>query len=457
MKKNKIVIIGASHGGHQLLLDLLSQYGNEVDITVLENSNYVSFMSCGMELFLENKTTGIDNVRNFRKSDFKQNNVHILNNTEVKSINPKKKMVIIFNNGKLLNCEYDKLIITSGVIPKMLNIPGKNLNNIYGMRGFDSAHEFKDKINDRSIKNIVVIGTGYIGIEASEIFAKAGKKVTLIGRTSNVVEKYLDKDLSKIISTELDNNNIIVKNNTEAIEFTGEKSVKAVKTEKELIPADMVIEAIGISPNTEYLKNVINVDKQGFINTNEYFQTNVPDVYAIGDAVKVYSIPANKKLSIALASTTRREAKYVANHLYEKIPSDPFVGIVGSSALKVFDYYFATSGLSAFNAKRLGITVKTVIYEDYLQPSFISKEQGNEKAYVKIVFNPNNHQILGSSILSKKDITFAGNIFSLAIQNKLTVDDLAIADFFFQPGFDRQWNIINLAAQSILNSEKLTF
>lgn len=455
MEKTKVIIVGASHGGHQSILELLSRYGENVDITLFEAGDYVSFMSCGMELYLEDQVTDVNDVRNFRPENFPQPNVHILNNHEVKAIHADQKTVTVTSilDKSTKEYEYDKLILSSGVKPNSLPVPGTDLENVYLMRGYDWATRIKDKLTDPAIKNVAVIGAGYIGIEAAEAFQKAGKEVTLLDVIDRPLGTYLDPEMTDILTEHLKEKGIKVVTGAKITAFTGEQQVAAIQTAYEEIATDLVIQAAGVKANTEWLKGVVDLDDRGWIVTDEYLQTNLPDVYAVGDATLAYSIPARSKMPIALATVARREARYVVKHLFEDTPSQPFGGVVGSSALSVFDYHFAASGLNSFTAEKAGVAIRTAYYEDTIRPKYVPEEYGNTKVSIQLFFDPMTHQVLGGAVLSTYDVTAQGNVLALAIQQKLTIEDLAEADFFFQPGFDRQWNMINLAAQQALGEE----
>lgn len=455
MEKTKVIIVGASHGGHQSILELLSRYGENVDITLFEAGDYVSFMSCGMELYLEDQVTDVNDVRNFRPENFPQPNVHILNNHEVKAIHADQKTVTVTSilDKSTKEYEYDKLILSSGVKPNSLPVPGTDLENVYLMRGYDWATRIKDKLTDPAIKNVAVIGAGYIGIEAAEAFQKAGKEVTLLDVIDRPLGTYLDPEMTYILTEHLKEKGIKVVTGAKITAFTGEQQVAAIQTADEEIATDLVIQAAGVKANTEWLKGVVDLDDRGWIVTDEYLQTNLPDVYAVGDATLAYSIPARSKMPIALATVARREARYVVKHLFEDTPSQPFGGVVGSSALSVFDYHFAASGLNSFTAGKAGVAIRTAYYEDTIRPKYVPEEYGNTKVSIQLFFDPMTHQVLGGAVLSTYDVTSQGNVLALAIQQKLTIEDLAEADFFFQPGFDRQWNMINLAAQQALGEE----
>lgn len=455
MEKTKVIIVGASHGGHQSILELLSRYGENVDITLFEAGDYVSFMSCGMELYLEDQVTDVNDVRNFRPENFPQPNVHILNNHEVKAIHADQKTLTVTSilDKSTKEYEYDKLILSSGVKPNSLPVPGTDLENVYLMRGYDWATRIKDKLTDPAIKNVAVIGAGYIGIEAAEAFQKAGKEVTLLDVIDRPLGTYLDPEMTDILTEHLKEKGIKVVTGAKITAFTGEQQVAAIQTADEEIATDLVIQAAGVKANTEWLKGVVDLDDRGWIVTDEYLQTNLPDVYAVGDATLAYSIPARSKMPIALATVARREARYVIKHLFEETPSQPFGGVVGSSALSVFDYHFAASGLNSFTAGKAGVAIRTAYYEDTIRPKYVPEEYGNTKVSIQLFFDPMTHQVLGGAVLSTYDVTAQGNVLALAIQQKLTIEDLAEADFFFQPGFDRQWNMINLAAQQALGEE----
>ena len=455
MEKTKVIIVGASHGGHQSILELLSRYGENVDITLFEAGDYVSFMSCGMELYLEDQVTDVNDVRNFRPENFPQPNVHILNNHEVKAIHADQKTVTVTSilDKSTKEYEYDKLILSSGVKPNSLPVPGTDLENVYLMRGYDWATRIKDKLTDPAIKNVAVIGAGYIGIEAAEAFQKAGKEVTLLDVIDRPLGTYLDPEMTDILTEHLKEKGIKVVTGAKITAFTGEQQVAAIQTADEEIATDLVIQAAGVKANTEWLKGVVDLDDRGWIVTDEYLQTNLPDVYAVGDATLAYSIPARSKMPIALATVARREARYVVKHLFEDTPSQPFGGVVGSSALSVFDYHFAASGLNSFTAEKAGVAIRTAYYEDTIRPKYVPEEYGNTKVSIQLFFDPMTHQVLGGAVLSTYDVTAQGNVLALAIQQKLTIEDLAEADFFFQPGFDRQWNMINRAAQKTLGEE----
>lgn len=446
----KVVIIGASHGGHESAHELLTRY-DDMDVTVYEAGDFISFMSCGMELFLEGKVTQRDDVRNFKPADIEQYGGKVLANHLVQKIDTDKQEVTVLDQktGKTLTDTYDKLIISSGVNPMTLPVPGADLDNVFLMRGRDWATKIDEKLHDDSVKNVVVVGTGYIGIEAAQVFAEAGKNVTVIDMINRPLGNYLDEELAGPIGDELTSHGVNLHLGHGVASFEGNGAVSSVKDDEgKVFDADLVIVAAGVKPNTKYLEGTVDLDARGFIKTDAYLRTSAKNVFAIGDAIKPLFAPARQAAPIALASTARREARYVVENIAIEKPARAFAGVNGSSALSVFGYKLATTGVNANNAAKMKLNVASSFYKATVRPNFVT--DGNPEIFVKLTFNPENHEILGGQFLSKQDVTAHANTVALAIKGKMTLEDLAEADFFFQPGFDRQWSVLNLAAQTAL-------
>ena len=450
----KVIIIGASHGGHQSALELLDKHP-DADVTIYEKGDFVSFLSCGMQLFLEDKVSGVDDVRNFKPEDIEKRGGKVKSQHEVLSFDADKKEVTIKNlvTGDVFNETYDKLILSSGVTPAALPVPGADKENIFFMRGRAWALEIKEKMQDPEVKNVAVIGSGYIGVEAAEVFAQAGKKVTIIDMIDDVLGNYLDKELTDILAPVFEANGVALALGESITGFSGGDVVTGVETKTGTIDADLVIVAAGVTPNTEWLKGLVDLEPRGQIKVDDYLRTSAKDVYAIGDAILPLNIASQQHAPVALASTARREARYVVRNIESDTPTEKFRGVLGTSALSVFGYKFAMTGVNDFSAARSGVPVTGSFFKDTLRPSFV-KNDGNTDVYVKLNYDNETHKILGGQVMSTYDVTAQINAVALAITTGLTLEDLAEADFFFQPGFDRQWSLLNLAAQAALGETK---
>lgn len=442
----KVVVVGSSHGGFEAVQELLQDYP-QAEIQWYEKGDFLSFLSCGMQLYLEGVVKDVNSVSYATKEDMEKKGVHVFIQQDVTAINPTEHQVTVHNlaDDTTRTESYDKLIISTGAVPAQIPVAGNDLKNIYFMRGRDWAMKLKRATVEPLINNVVVIGSGYIGIEAAEAFAKAGKQVTIIDVLPRILGTYLDSEFTDVLAQELKQNNVDLALGENVKKFVGDNGkVQQVVTDKGTYAADLVIESVGVKPNTAWLADTLELNDDQTIKTDQYQRTSQPDIFAVGDATYVTFAPTGQPAKIALATNSRRQGRYAVKNL-EKA-SQPTPAVSGSSALSVFRYHFASTGIKDATAKNYPVQSASVYVEDSYRPPFVP-DAHNAKVQFKLTYNPENGQILGAQIMSTADVTANINTISLAIQQHLTVADLAYTDFFFQPGFDRPWNIMNVAAQ----------
>lgn len=409
-------------------------------------------------MYLEGTVKDVDTIRYATKEGMEARGVEVYPNTELLSFDAERHVARFKDlvSGKEREESYDKLILSPGSVPFIPDVPGKDLENVVGFGGRQSAEDLRYKCVTPAIKNVVVIGGGYIGIEAAVAFAKNGKHVTVIDLLDRPLDIYLDKELSDILEADMKLHGIDFVGGQRVTEYIGcgcpcsKQKVRAVKTDKGEYPADLVIVSAGVRPNTGFLKGLLDLHENGMIKTNDYMETSAKDVYAVGNATLIRYNPTDSHINIALATNARKQGRYAAkNALGEKIA---FEGVQGTSGLRVFDYKIASTGLNQKSAGRSGVPYAAVMISEDNKIDY-HPACCKEKVYAKLYYNPETRRVLGGQILSKADMTEMMNTLSMVIQAKMTVDQLAYADFFFQPTFNRPWGLLNelgLAAQRAL-------
>lgn len=404
-------------------------------------------------MYLEGVVKDVNSIRYMTAEEMEQRGVRVFTNTEITKVIPDKHEVEVLDHvsGETRTEAYDKLILSPGANPFILPVLGHDLKNIETMRGRQDTIDLKLHSVDPDIQNVVVVGGGYIGIEAAEAFAKAGKKVTLVDIITRPLGVYLDKEFTDILEKEMTDNGMTLAMEEKVVEFVGEDGkVNKVVTDKGEYPAEMVVMSAGVRPNTAWLKDAVDMHPNGMIKTDEYMRTSAEDVFAVGDATLIQYNPGQTSVNIALATNARRQGRYAVKNLEEA--KYPFPGVQGSSALRVFDYKFASTGLNDQMADRLKIKTKSVLLDQETLMDFVPADM-KERMLFKLVYDPETHAILGAQIMSKKDLTANINAISIAIQTKFTIEQLAYADFFFQPEFDTPWNLLNMAGLKALQQE----
>lgn len=404
-------------------------------------------------MYLEGVVKDVNSIRYMTAEEMERRGVRVFTNTEITKVVPDKHEVEVVDHvsGETRTETYDKLILSPGANPFILPVPGHDLKNIETMRGRQDTIDLKLHSVDPDIENVVVVGGGYIGIEAAEAFAKAGKNVTLVDIITRPLGVYLDQEFTDILEKEMTDNGMNLAMEEKVVEFVGEDGkVSKVVTDKGEYPAELVVMSAGVRPNTAWLKDAVDMHPNGMIKTDEYMRTSAEDVFAVGDATLIQYNPGQTTVNIALATNARRQGRYAVKNLTEA--NHPFPGVQGSSALRVFDYKFASTGLNDQMAGRLEIKTKSVLLDQNTLMDFVPADM-KERMLFKLVYDPETHAILGAQIMSKKDLTANINAISIAIQTKFTIEQLAYADFFFQPEFDTPWNLLNMAGLKALQQE----
>lgn len=407
-----------------------------------------------MYLYLEGIVKDVDTIRYATKEAMEEKGVEVYPESEIVKINSKEHTVLVrdLTSGKERLESYDKLILSVGSVPFVPNVEGKDLENVVLFGGRMSAEDLRYKTVNPNIKNVVIVGGGYIGVEAAQAFAKNGKNVTIIDILERPLDVYLDKELTDVLEKEMASNNVVFSGSQTVQKYLGENGkVSKVITDKGEYPADLVIVSTGVRPNTEWLKGTLELTENGFIKIDDYMQTSEKDIYAVGNATLVKWNPTGDYISIALASNARKQGRYAAKNLEEA--KYEFPGVQGSSALPVFSYKLASSGINEKSGTRSGVNFRSVYVEQDTHVDYIPNKF-KEKVYAKLFYNPETRVVLGAQILSKYDLTANIHAVSLAIKAKMTIDDLAFADFFFQPGINRPWDILNELALAAQNQEK---
>ena len=442
----KVAVIGCTHAGTAAILNLKRIYPDS-DVTVFERNDNISFLSCGIALYVGGVVKDAQGLFYCSPDKLKELNVDTKMRHNVESADIKGKKIIAKNleTGVETEHAFDKLIITSGSWPIIPRIEGIDSNNILLSKNFDHSNAIIDAAKDA--KKVVVVGAGYIGVELVEAFNDQGKEVILVDAEDRILNKYLDKDFTDIAEKTFTEKGIKIATSEKVIKFESVNGeVSKVITDKNEYEADMVIMCVGFRPNTEIFKGQLDMLPNGAINVDEYMRTSDKDVMAAGDCCSVFFNPTREHMYIPLATNAVRMGTLAAINIIEDKIKHP--GTQGTSGIKIYENNMASTGITEETAKHLGIDADFVYAVDNYRPEFMPTY---EKVTLKVVFERESRRILGAQLTSKADLTQSINTISVCIQNNMTVDQLAFIDFFFQPHYNKPWNFINLAG---LNSLK---
>ena len=442
----KIVVVGCTHAGTAAVVNL-KELHPESEITIYEKNDNLSFLSCGIALNVggvikETKNLFYNSPENLSKMGVITNMKH-----EVLDIDFDNKTLKVKNllTDEEFEDNYDKLVLTLGSWPIVPKFEGGDLENILLCKNHDHAIEIIEK--SKEAKNVVIIGAGYIGVELVEAFEMQGKKVTLIDAEDRIMAKYLDKEFTDIAEKEFADKGVNLVLGEKVSKFEGENGkVTKVVTEKGSYEGDLVVLCIGFAPNTKLIQGKLDTLPNGAIIIDEYMRTSREDVFAAGDCCVVTYNPAHDTRYIPLATNAVRMGTLVARNIVK--PTLKYMGTQGTSGIKIYEKCIASTGLTEEVAKATTkMNVASVSLTDNYRPEFMPTYL---PATVKIVFDKDTRRVIGGQIISDIDLTQFMNTLSVVIQNEMTLEELAMTDFFFQPHFNKPWSILNAVALKAL-------
>lgn len=442
----KVVVIGCTHAGTAFIVNAKKKYP-DCDIVVYEKNNNVSFLSCGIALSVSKVVTEPEKLFYNSPQNLTGMGIDMRMNHEVIDVDVDNKMLKAKNlkTGEVFEDKYDKLVLTLGSWPIVPKFEGGELDNILLCKNYDHAKMVIEKSKDA--KNIAVIGAGYIGVELAEAFEMQGKNTILIDAEDRIMNKYLDKEFTDVAENEFIQKGVKLKLGQKVQKFEGlNGKVTKIVTDKETIETDLVILCIGFAPNTGLVRDKVKTLKNGAIIIDQYMRTSAEDIFAAGDCCMVKYNPAYDERYIPLATNAVRMGTLIAENLVE--PRLRYLGTQGTSGIKIYDQCIASTGMTEEVAKSTtAMKIGTALIKENHRPEFMPTYS---EAMLKIVFDKVTHRVIGGQIVSKQDLTQFMNTLSVIIQNHMTLEELAVTDFFFQPHFNKPWSILNSVALKAL-------
>ncbi|MBD5823635.1 H2O-forming NADH oxidase [Lactococcus petauri] len=440
----KIVIIGTNHAGIAAANTLLDNYPGH-EITMIDRNSNMSYLGCGTALWVGRQIDQLNELFYARPDDFEAKGAKVLTETEVSSIDFEHKRVYsTTKSGEERVEDYDKLILAMGSRPIIPKITGNELEGIHFLKLFQEGQAVDEEFAKEEVKRIAVIGAGYIGTEIAEAAKRRGKEVLLFDAESTSLASYYDEDFAKGMDENLSNHGIELHFGETAEAFKGTNGrVSQIVTNKETYDVDMVINCIGFTANSALVGDKLDTLRNGAVKVEKHQQTSNPDVYAVGDVATIYSNALQDFTYIALASNAVRSG-IVAGHNIGGTALES-AGVQGSNGISIFGYNMTSTGFSVKAAQKFGLDVAYTDFEDKQKAWFL--HENNDSVKIRIVYEKSSRRIVGAQMASYGEI-IAGNInmFSLAIQDQKTIDELALLDLFFLPHFNSPYNYMTVAA-----------
>ncbi|MCX6627015.1 MAG: FAD-dependent oxidoreductase [Candidatus Solibacter sp.] len=405
-----------------------------LEIIVLEKGPVISYGACGLPYFVEGRVREVADLIAYTPEYFrKQRNIDVRTDARVIAISHPRREVVLQSGAKV---PYEKLVIATGARGGLPDLPGAQLPHVFTLHTPDDAERMRRFLRERKPRSAVVVGAGYIGVEAADALRRNGLRVTILERSAHALLRD-DAGLTAAVRMQLERH---------GVELRTGAAVTAIEPDRVAgVPCDMVVLAAGFQPNVDLAAAAgIEIGRSGAIRTDDRMETNLRGVFAAGDCAEVTHLVTGRPTWIPLGTTankTGRVAGACAAGARERFP-----GVVGTSIVGIFGMGFATTGFSVVHARAEGFSPVVARIEANSRPRYY---QG-VKTIVELVADRTTRRLVGGSVIGEDGAAGRINVISAALQNRMRVDEFEQLDLAYSPPFTPAWDPVLIAAQQLL-------
>lgn len=453
----KIVIVGGVAIGASVATRLSRLDKLNSEIIVLEKDEYISFANCGLPYYVGGEIKDRERlILQTPESLNEKYDIDVRNLSEVTKIDPKSKTVVVFDKNK--NQEYtetfDYLVYGAGSEP--IIVPIKNIDKVpkvFTLRNVPDVDKIKSNLEN--VKNVLVIGGGFIGLEMAENLKNLNLNVTIVEKAKTIIPLF-DEEMAKIAESIVVENGINLKTNNSVTEFENDGKT-AIFENGDKDTFDMVIMSIGVKPKTKLAQEAgIKVNERGAIIVNNNLQTNFDFIYAGGDAIQINNLITGEPGYIPLAGPANRQARIIANNINGI--KEEYNGTLGTGVVKIFNSVAASTGLNERQLSTMKIPYKSIHMNKTNHAGYYPNPKEIDS---KIIFNPETREILGAQVIGGEGAEKRIDIIATAIIGKIKVDQLKNLELAYAPPFNGPKDTVNMmgyAAENVLlNVSKLFY
>lgn len=445
----KVVIIGGVAGGATAAARI-RRLDETAEILVFERSGYISYANCGLPYYIGDVITDPEALTlQTPESFFSRFRVTMKVRHEVTAIHPERNTVSVTNleTGEEFEESYDKLLLSPGAKPTQPKLPGTGISKLFTLRTVEDTFRIKEYINQKQPKSVVLAGGGFIGLELAENLRELGMDVTIVQRPKQLMNPF-DADMAAFIHNEMRSHGVrlALGHSVEGFEEK-EGKVQVLLKDEPPLQADMVILAIGVTPDTWLAKNAgLKLGIKDSIVVNDRMETSVPNIYAVGDAVQVKHYVTGLDALISLAGPANKQGRIAADNICGG--DSRYQGSQGSSVIKVFDMTAASTGVNETNARKAGLNVDKVILSPMSHAGYYP---GGKVMTMKVVFEKETYRLLGAQIVGYEGVDKRIDVLATAIHAEMKATELKDLDLAYAPPYSSAKDPVNMAGFIIDN------
>ncbi|MFY9903092.1 MAG: FAD-dependent oxidoreductase [Trichococcus sp.] len=442
----KILIVGGVAGGASVAARV-RRIDGDADVIMFDKGPHVSFSNCALPYHLSGIVENSQDLVLMSPEKFKkQYNIEARVNSEVVRIDRDSKKITVrdLTNGEDYEEAYDKLVLSPGASPILpRSIEGIDSQHVFTVRNVVDIERISKYIQEQDVQDVAVVGGGFIGVEVAENLRLAGRNVSLIEAQDQIMMPF-DYDMAQILHKELMDSgiNLILSDGVLKIK---EDAIELLSGRK--IVAKAVIMSIGVFPETGLAREAgLEIGVTGGIKVDHNYVTNDKDIYAVGDAIEVFSQMTHKPTRLAMAGPAQRQARAAADHMYGMPHNNK--GVIGSSVVQVFELGAASTGLNEKAAEAAGIPYDFVYI---IASDKVGLMPDSNPMHFKLIYEYPTGKILGAQAIGKGNVDKRIDVIATMITMGGTLEDLKELELCYAPSFGTAKDVVNYAALVALN------
>lgn len=446
MIKNKLVVIGGSDAGISAGLRA-RELSPGTEVTMILADRYPNFSICGLPFYLSGEVTDWKTLAHRTADEIEKQGIRLFPDHRATAIIPDRKEVLAADaEGRSKTFLYDRLVIGTGGLSLVPNLPGIDLPGVFFLRWMTDGFAFQEYLASRRPTSIVIIGAGYIGMEMADAMTRRGLSVSVVEFLPSVLTTF-DPALGGIVRTELERQGVRVFTGfaVERIESSGNRlSVRSVAGDT--IAADMALVAVGSRPETCLARSAgIQTGIKGAICVNRRMETSIPDIYAAGDCAETYHRLLGKNTYLPLGTTAHKQGRIAGENAVGE--NREYAGTLGTQSVKIFDLVAARTGLKDDEALKEGFSPLSADIETWDHKVYYPHAK---KIRIRITGDQKSGKLLGAQIIGAYGAEVSKRIdtVAVAIHNGMTVEALNGLDLAYTPPLSSPWDPVQMAAQA---------
>lgn len=424
----------------------------DLEIILYQEEDEISYAGCGLPYYVSGAIKERKDLISRTTDQFAQENIEIQKGHRVEAVDPVRQIISgrDLRSGRTFAEHYDRLVIATGAASIRPKIEGLNLQGVFSLRSIFDADAILQRIQSGDVRNVVIVGGGYIGLEMAEAVVELGKKAVIVELAPQLLTLF-DEDFSGVLRQYLE------KKGVQSFTSEGIQSIRGsegkathVQTGIREVEADVVLMSLGVRPHVELAKKAgLRMGETGAIWVNERMETSAGGVYAAGDCAETTHLVTGKKVWVPLGSTANKQGRVVGINVCGGIATFP--GVLGTTVFKTFDYRVAKTGLSMREARGEGFHPVQAIVRGYDRAHYYP---GGKESILKVIADQETGRILGGQAMGEGPSDKLVDILAMALHGKMTCRELASVDLAYAPPFSPALSPVIVAANVLMNKSE---